>query len=697
MVLLAAQLQPVIDDLIAQGVDKIIVMAHLQQIGFEQALAPLLTGVDIILAAGSNTRLGDADDVPVSFPGHTADFANTYPIVTAGADGAPMLIVNTDNEYTYLGRLVVDFDDNGEIIVGNLAGMVDVNGAVAATDANVAEAWGVTTADLDATAFAEGTRGEEVADITGAVQAVIAAKDGNVFGFTDVYLEGERNIVRNQETNLGNLTADANLAAARDALGPAGVDTLVVSLKNAGGIRAQIGSVAVGSGDKEPPIANPDAGKPEGGVSQLDIENALRFDNRLMMFDTDAAGLKAILEHGVASLGNQGRFPQIGGIRFAYDPDLPAGSRVTSIAVVDGDGVVLSRLVEDGVVRSDAPATISVVTLNFLANGGDGYPVKANGANFRYLLDDGTTGPALDETLDFTAAANVPADALGEQRALQDFLQENHATPDTAYGDADTDAEGDTRIQDLNERDDMVFAGIVDEGARGDDRIDGTSGDDTLGGNTGIDTLAGGDGDDTYQGVARGDRVVERAGRGTDTIESASDVDLTTNVENATLTGGRDVDVTGNALDNVIVGNDGDNDLSGRGGNDTIDGGDGDDTIRGGDGDDEIIGGTVAERLSGGEGADRFIWNAADEGGDRIRGFVAGTDTLVFDLGGFGLSAAPAVVFGTAAATDAATFFYDAATGVLGFDADGTGAGAAVEIATLQGRPTLTAADILFI
>ena len=54
-------------------------------------------------------------------------------------------------------------------------------------------------------------------DITEAVDAVIAAKDGNVFGFTDVYLEGERAFVRSQETNLGNLSADANRPWARRA------------------------------------------------------------------------------------------------------------------------------------------------------------------------------------------------------------------------------------------------------------------------------------------------------------------------------------------------------------------------------------------------------------------------------------------------------------------------------------------------
>ena len=48
-------------------------------------------------------------------------------------------------------------------------------------------------------------------DITQAVDAVIATKDGNVFGFSNVYLEGERAFIRSQETNLGNLSADSGI------------------------------------------------------------------------------------------------------------------------------------------------------------------------------------------------------------------------------------------------------------------------------------------------------------------------------------------------------------------------------------------------------------------------------------------------------------------------------------------------------
>lgn len=456
MDLLASQIQPYLDELTAEGAQSIILLSHLQQLSNEQSLATKLRGVDVIVAAGSNTRLGDADDLAVEFPGHAATFAGTYPLVTAGSDGAPTLIVSTDNEFTYLGRLVVDFDSQGRVIPSLLASRTATNGAYAATDANVAQAWGVTADELATSAYAPGTKAARVAQVTSAVNAVIQAKDGTVYGFTQVYLEGERSAVRSEETNLGNLTADANAAALRRAI--PGVAPLV-SLKNGGGIRAQIGAVssASGSAAKLPPPANPTVGKAEGGVSQLDVENALRFNNLLVTFETTPAGLKAILEHGVAAWPNQGRFPQVGGLAFAWNPALPAGQRIVSMALTNATGAPAAALVADGNVVTNAPQSIQVVTLNFMANDGDGYPMKANGSQFRYLLQDGTLGPILDEATSFTQAPQLPAGALGEQAALASFLSQFHASPASAYRTADTPASNDTRIQRLDVRSNAVL------------------------------------------------------------------------------------------------------------------------------------------------------------------------------------------------------------------------------------------------
>lgn len=522
MALLAAQLQPVIDDLLSQGVNKIILMAHLQQIAFEKALAPLLRGVDVILAAGSNTRLGDQNDVAVEFPGHAANFADTYPLSATGADGKPMVIVNTDNEFTYLGRLVVEFDNNGDIIPASLTSNVAINGAYAATDGNVAAAWNDLDGDLSNSAFAAGTKGAAVFEISNAVQSVISTKDSTIFGYSDVYLEGERAFVRNQETNLGSLTADANGAAFRTAAKAGDETTFVVSLKNGGGIRAQIGSVDPVTGEKKATVANPAANKAEGGVSLLDVENSLRFDNKLMVFDTTPSGLKAILEHGLASLGNQGRFPQVGGVRFSYDPDLPANQRILSISLVDPNEKVIARLVENGEIKAGAPAKISVVVLNFLAQGGDGYPMKANGENFRYILTDGTLSAAVDESLNFTADAGPTsvgkslADVMGEQQALKDFMQAQHGTPQAAYNQAETSEALDLRIQNLNvATSDRVMRGETILGTDGNDSLTGTAGDDTIEGRLGNDTINAGDGKDTLIG-----------GAGTDTLDGGAGVDI---------------------------------------------------------------------------------------------------------------------------------------------------------------------------
>ncbi len=463
MTLLASQLQPAIDELKSEGVDKIILMAHLQQITLEQQLAPLLNGVDIILAAGSNTRLGDSNDVAAAFTGHTADFAANYPIYTAGADGLPTVIVNTDNEFTYLGRLVADFDADGVLIVPNLMANIVENGAYAATDANVAAAWNTTVGNLPTTAFAAGTKGAQVKLLTDAVQAVINAKDGDIRGYTDVYLEGERNIIRNQSTNLGDITADSLIAAAKPSLPSV---THIAAFKNGGGIRSSIGAVEVGNGLKTPPIANPSANKPAGAISLLDIENSLRFNNGIMVCETTPTGLKNIIEHGVFNAGtSNGRFPQIGGIRFSYDPSLSPGARVLSLVLVDENDNITGRVVSNGVIRSDAPATITIVTMNFIANGGDSYPFKANADNFRYVLNNGTLSSVVDESLDFTNAANVPSNILGEQLALSNYLQVRYATPASAFDIADTTPAFDIRIQSTAVRSDAVLAGPATFGA----------------------------------------------------------------------------------------------------------------------------------------------------------------------------------------------------------------------------------------
>jgi 2',3'-cyclic-nucleotide 2'-phosphodiesterase (5'-nucleotidase family) len=435
----AAYLQTAIDALKATGINKIVLVDQLDTIERNKQLAPLVSGIDVMVAGGGHERLGDANDKAVGFNGHSADFVGTFPIVTAGKDGKPTLIVTTDTEYSYLGRLVVDFDANGEIVVPNLNSTI--NGAYASTQATLQSAYNSTQTAKQIVAGSE--IGAKVDAITSAINSVIIAKDGNIFGYTNVYIEGDRAFGRAQEVNFGNISADANIFKTRAVLGNGAI---IASLKNGGGLRASVGSIGE-TGTKLPPTAS--TVKPTGAISQLDVENALRFDNKLMVFDTTPSGLLAILNYAAGLAPGNGGFAQVGGVRFSYDSTKPVGNTVQDVAIYDLDDKLVAKVVDNGVVLASAPAKISVVTLNFTANGGDGYPIKANADNFRYLLNNGTLSAPVDKALDFTAVANLPATALGEQKAFEDYLKAVHGTPQKAYNVADTPATQDQRIQNL--------------------------------------------------------------------------------------------------------------------------------------------------------------------------------------------------------------------------------------------------------
>jgi 2',3'-cyclic-nucleotide 2'-phosphodiesterase (5'-nucleotidase family) len=416
---LAASIQPSVDALTGQGINKVILLAHMQQLDIEVNLTSRLRNVDIIVAGGSHTLLADESDrLRV---GDTA--AGVYPIIRTSASGEPIAVVNTAANYRYVGRLVAEFDAQGKIVPASLDPII--NGAYATDDRGVAD-----TGNL--------APDPKIVQVTQALRNVIVTKDRQNFGRTDVHLNGERNSVRTEETNLGNLTADANLAAVRR-----NDPSVVISLKNGGGIRESIGAVVGGGGNdpnagqRIPPVANPIAGKEAGQISQLDIENSLRFNNQLTLLTLTAQQLKQVIEHGVADTApgrTPGRFPQVGGLAFSFDPNRPANSRVVSIALKDSNGRTTDTIVQNGQVVGDPNRTFRIVTLTFLAGGGDGYPFP----NF--------------------PATNRIDTGIGEQQALQDFLTANfNATP---FNIPDVDVAQDTRIQNLAARSDTVIAGI---------------------------------------------------------------------------------------------------------------------------------------------------------------------------------------------------------------------------------------------
>ncbi|WAM47516.1 DUF4214 domain-containing protein [Vreelandella venusta] len=442
---LAKLIQPIIDDLEAQGVNKIILSSHLQQIQFEEELATLLDGVDIVIAGGSNSLLADQEDQDRGlFPGAGEPY-DTYPIVTQDAAGNDVVVVNTDGGWRYVAELVVEFDEQGRVI----ADSIDENssGIYASTDEQVEALWG----DL-VSAFAEGTKGNIANDLVGSVGEFVAEQDGNILGLTDVYLVGERAAVRTEETNLGNLTADANLWYAKQL-----DEDVVVSFKNGGGIREPIGNVVVEGSDSEPtyqaPSANPTIGKPEGGVSQLDAASSLRFNNDLAIITITRSKLLEVLEHAVAASApgvTAGQFAQVGGIQYSYDLSQSAGERIQNAVIVNDDGSTYDVLAANGRLVGSAEETVKVVTLGFLADGGDGYPLGEDSYQDRIDLMSAFEDDGL---FDF-------AEKGTEQDAFAEYMASMFS--ETPFSEQETPASEDLRIQNLGERSDAVFDAPVD-------------------------------------------------------------------------------------------------------------------------------------------------------------------------------------------------------------------------------------------
>lgn len=425
---LAAVLQPAIDSLRAMGINKIILMSHLQQLANEKALAPLLKGVDIIIAGGSHSLCADGNDrlrpgIPVS---------DKYPILTINKDNEPLAILNTTSEWKYVGRFVCDFDSSG-VLLPNLLDST-INGAYAADTAMVTALYGSYAAG-----FNVGSKGANVRVLTTAIATVINNKDGNKFGKTSVFLEGRRNLVRTEETNFGNLSSDANLWYARQ------YDNQVkVSIKNGGGIRSAIGNVnAIGTTTLlEKTLANPSAGKLSGDISQLDIENSLRFNNGLVIATTNTAGLKRLLEHGISATkpgATPGQFPQVGGVAFSYDTTKVIGSKIQSMVIIDSIGNKIDTLVKNGLLVGDTSRTIKFVTLDFLYTGGDNYPFIANSTN-RVNLDTAIKNTGIAT---FTLTGK-------EQDAFAEYMGANYNV--NPFNGRDTTLKGDKRIQLLNAR-----------------------------------------------------------------------------------------------------------------------------------------------------------------------------------------------------------------------------------------------------
>ena len=128
--------------------------------------------------------------------------------------------------------------------------------------------------------------------------------------------------------------------------------------------------------------------------------------------------------------------------------------------------------------------------------------------------------------------------------------------------------------------------------------------------------------------------------------------------------------------------------------------------LHGGSGNDTLIGGDGRDTITGGAGRDRFDFSfpLAAPNVDTIADFNAVDDTIRLDNDVFTAFvtenvklAGGAFYVGVAAHDATDRILYDAGTGNLYYDADGTGAAVAKVFATLTGMPAITAADLFIL
>ena len=326
-----------VESLTARGVDKIILVSHLQDVAAEMALVPRLSGVDAVIAGGGDDLLRNPGDTCLP----DAEPVGGYPILVADSDGVEVPLVTAPGGYRCIGALTVVFDAAGRV--------TEATGRSVGVGAEVAPDPGVQ------------------AEVVEPLVEAVAGADAQVIGVARVDLDGRRGEVRTVATNLGNLYADALRATAAELAPAADAPAPDVAVQNGGGIRN-------------------DAVLRAGPVTAGDTWDIAPFGNLVVVGEVPRETFRALLEQAVDRAPRAaGHFAQVSGFSFTYDPSAAAreidragdcsvaghpGGRVRDVVLDDG-----TVIVADGAVVPGDPVVLA--TVDFLAAGGDCYPLAS--------------------------------------------------------------------------------------------------------------------------------------------------------------------------------------------------------------------------------------------------------------------------------------------------------------------------------
>jgi 5'-nucleotidase len=273
----------------------------------DQDIAAKVPGLDAVVGGHSHTYLSATDP----------ERAGPYPTWVDQADGVIVPVVQAYAYSKYLGHLVLTFDDDGNLIYAD-----------------------GDTKLLDASVQPDPQIEARVAELAGPI-AELKAK---VVAESAEAIDGSRESCRQQECAMGNLVAEAMLDRVKD-------QGITIAIQNGGGVRASIDA---------------------GPVTMGEVLTVLPFQNTLSTFEVTGETIVAALENGVSQVEEgAGRFPQVAGLKYTFDPALPAGERVSDVMVRSGDGWA----------PIDLAATYGVVSNNYVRGGGDGFKMFVSAAN----------------------------------------------------------------------------------------------------------------------------------------------------------------------------------------------------------------------------------------------------------------------------------------------------------------------------
>ena len=309
---LYAAVQAAVDDARAEGADYVVVLSHL---GTEASSVPF-TSTDLI----ANTS-----GIDVVLDGHSHSVWEME--IEQNKDGEDVVMSSTGTQLTALGSLTIDAE-------GNLATQLHTE---------------TIFQDDETAAFIDGIE----AQYADTLATVVATSDVDLTIYDPTETDADGNpirLIRSQETNLGDLCADAYRAIS-------GAD---IAFVNGGGIRDSI---------------------PAGDITYEQIIAVHPFGNALCVVEATGQEILDALEMSVRHVPDEtGGFLQVSGLTFEVNTSVES-----SVVVDDADmfvEVAGDRRVQNVLVGGepiDPEATYTLASHNYmLKSGGDGYTMFAD-------------------------------------------------------------------------------------------------------------------------------------------------------------------------------------------------------------------------------------------------------------------------------------------------------------------------------